>query len=136
LEKLKLKDRNTASSFITVNGMEVHYRDEGKQTDTISIVLIHETGSSLHTFDMWADKLKKSNQVIRMDLPAYGLTGPFPDANYSMRHYTSFMTEFLTALGIKECVLIGNSLGEQIACYLTLKKPIMVEKLILIDAAG
>ncbi len=136
LEELKLKYANAASSFIAVNGMEVHYRDEGKQTDSIPIVLIHGTGSSLHTFDVWADALKKTNRVVRMDLPAYGLTGPFPDANYSMGHYTSFITDFLTALGIKKCVLAGNSLGGQIAWNFTLEEPSMVEKLILIDAAG
>jgi pimeloyl-ACP methyl ester carboxylesterase len=136
LEELKLKYANAASSFIPVNGMEVQYRDEGKQTDSIPIVLIHGTGSSLHTFDVWADALKKTNRVVRMDLPAYGLTGPFPDANYSMGHYTSFITDFLTALGIKKCVLAGNSLGGQIAWNFTLKEPSMVEKLILIDAAG
>jgi pimeloyl-ACP methyl ester carboxylesterase len=136
LEELKLKYVNAASSFIPVNGMEVHYRDEGKQTDSIPIVLIHGTGSSLHTFDVWADKLKESNRVVRMDLPAYGLTGPFPDANYSMRNYSSFITDFLTALGIKKCVLVGNSLGGQIAWNFTIEEPNMVEKLILIDAAG
>jgi pimeloyl-ACP methyl ester carboxylesterase len=116
--------------------MDVHFRDEGNSADTIPIVLIHGTGSSLHTFDKWADGLKKSNRVVRMDLPAYGLTGPFPDSNYSIVQYTTFIKDFLTALGIKRCVLAGNSLGGQIAWNFTLEQPHMVEKLILIDAAG
>lgn len=136
LNELKAKYTNRASSFISVKGMDVHFRDEGNPTDTIPIVLIHGTGSSLHTFDIWADGLKKSNRVIRMDLPAYGLTGPFPDSNYSMVQYTTFIKDFLTALGIKRCVLAGNSLGGQIAWNFTIKQPNIVEKLILIDAAG
>jgi len=136
LNELKAKYTNAASSFISVDGMEVHFRDEGNQTDTIPIVLIHGTASSLHTFDTWTDSLKKSNRVIRMDLPAYGLTGPFPDRNYSMAHYTEFLKKFLTALKIKQCVLAGNSLGGQIAWNFTLEQPEMVKKLILIDAAG
>ena len=136
LNELKAKYTNAASSFISVDGMEVHFRDEGDQTDTIPIVLIHGTASSLHTFDTWTDSLKKSNRVIRMDLPAYGLTGPFPDRNYSMAHYTEFLKKFLTALKIKQCVLAGNSLGGQIAWNFTLEQPEMVKKLILIDAAG
>jgi pimeloyl-ACP methyl ester carboxylesterase len=136
LNELRAKYTNTASSFVSVDGMEVHFRDEGNQTDTIPIVLIHGTASSLHTFDIWTDSLKKSNRVIRMDLPAYGLTGPFPDSNYSMAHYTEFLKNFLTALNIKQCVLAGNSLGGQIAWNFTLEQPEMVRKLILIDAAG
>lgn len=136
LKELKAKYTNAASSFIAVNGMDVHYRDEGNKEDSIPIVLIHGTAASLHTFDDWADSLKKSNRVIRMDLPAYGLTGPFPDRNYSMAHYTAFLKNFLSALKIKQCVLAGNSLGGQIAWNFTLEQPGMVTKLILIDAAG
>jgi pimeloyl-ACP methyl ester carboxylesterase len=136
LEELKSKYTNAASSFISVNGMNVHYRDEGNKTDTLPIVLIHGTGSSLHTFDTWTDRLKISNRVVRMDLPAYGLTGPFPDRNYSVKQYTAFLKDFLTALNIKQCVLVGNSLGGQIAWNFSLKLPDMVAKLILIDPAG
>lgn len=136
LETLKAKYTNTASAFISVDGMNVHYRDEGNPADTIPIVLIHGTASSLHTFDTWADSLKKSNRVVRMDLPAFGLTGPFPDRNYSIAHYISFLKDFLTALKIKQCVLAGNSLGGEIAWNFALDQPGMVTKLILIDAAG
>jgi len=136
VNELKVKYANKASSFILVDGMEVHYRDEGNLGDTIPIILIHGTASSLHTFDAWTEILKKTKRVIRMDLPAYGLTGPFPDDNYSMKHYTAFLKEFLTALNIKQCVLAGNSLGGQIAWNFTLEQPEMVKKLILIDAAG
>ena len=136
LNDLKIKYANSSSSFISVNGMDVHFRDEGDQTDTIPIVLIHGTGASLHTFNAWSDSLKKLHRVIRMDLPAYGLTGPFPDGNYTMAHYTAFLKDFLTALNIKQCVLAGNSLGGEIAWNFTLEQPGMVTKLILIDAAG
>lgn len=134
--ELKAKYTNTASSFISVNGMDVHFRDEGAQADSIPIVLIHGTGASLHTFDAWTNDLKKSYRVVRMDLPAYGLTGPFPDHNYSIDHYTAFLKDFLTAMDIKQCVLAGNSLGGQIAWYFTLEQPDRVKKLILIDASG
>ena len=136
MDELKVKYTNSASSFIYVNGMNVHYRDEGDQTDTIPIVLIHGTASSLHTFDAWANRLKNINRVIRMDLPAYGLTGPFPDHNYSISNYTAFIEDFLKAKKIKQCVLVGNSLGGQIAWNFALAQPEMVSKLILIDAAG
>jgi hypothetical protein len=45
LNELRAKYTNTAS-FVSVDGI-VHFRDEGNQTDTIPIVLIHV---SLHTF--------------------------------------------------------------------------------------
>lgn len=136
MDELRAKYTNTASSFILVNGMDVHYREEGTPADSIPIVLIHGTGSSLHTFDVWAASLKNSRRVVRMDLPGYGLTGPFPDRNYSMTNYTAFMRDFLIAKGIKQCVLAGNSLGGEIAWNFALAQPEMVSKLILIGASG
>ena len=136
LDDLKIKYANSNSSFVAVNKMDVHFRDEGVQTDTIPILLIHGTGASLHTFNSWSDRLKKSNRVIRVDLPAYGLTGPFPDENYTMANYTAFLKDFLIALNIKQCVLAGNSLGGAIAWNFTLEQPSMVTKLILINASG
>jgi len=136
LNDLKSKYAAAPSSFISINGMDVHFRDEGNKADSIPIVLIHGTGSSLHTFDDWTLNLKEEYRVVRMDLPAYGLTGPFPDRNYSIDNYVDFIKDFLTSLGIQKCRLAGNSLGGQIAWNFTLEHPDMVDKLVLIDAAG
>lgn len=135
LQKLKDKYAKIPSSFITVNGMEVHYRDEGPR-DSVPLVLIHGTGSSLHTFNAWAGALKTEFRVIRMDLPGYGLTGPFPFRNYSIENYVRFINEFLDQLGIKNCIIGGNSLGGKIAWSFTIEYPEMVNKLVLIDASG
>jgi pimeloyl-ACP methyl ester carboxylesterase len=116
--------------------MDVHYRDEGNPTDSLPLVLIHGTGSSLHTFDEWVNVLKSTRRIVRMDIPAFGLTGPFPDRNYSMSHYVTFIEHFLQSKGIKRCILGGNSLGGQIAWHFTTQNPDIVDKLILIDAAG
>ncbi|WP_040474040.1 alpha/beta fold hydrolase [Flavobacterium frigoris] len=136
IDDLQSKYATIPSQFVALDGMNVHYRDEGDALDSLPIVLIHGTASSLHTFDTWASSLKKNKRVLRMDLPAFGLTGPFPDRNYSIDHYVNFLEDFLAVRGIKHCILAGNSLGGQIAWRFTLKKPAMVAKLILIDAAG
>ena len=71
-----------------------------------------------------------------MDLPGYGLTGPFPNRNYYIGDYVDFLKCFLDEIGVKKCVLAGNSLGGNIAWRFTLKYSDIVNKLILIDAAG
>jgi len=135
-DDLRAKYAPAPSAFVQVEGMNVHYRDEGPPLDSLPIVLLHGTGSSLHTFNDWTAALKKDKRVVSMDLPAYGLTGPFPDRNYSVDHYVRFLEEFLASRGIQRCVLGGNSFGGLIAWRFTLKRPAMVDKLILIDAAG
>lgn len=122
------------SKFIEIDGMDVHFRDEGNKKDSLPIVLLHGTSSSLHTYNEWTNKLTKNRRVIRMDLPAFGLTGPFPNRQYSIQKYVLFLEHFLISQKIEKCVLAGNSLGGNIAWQFTVKNPKMIEKLILIDA--
>ena len=136
LNELKLNYTNSDSSFININGINVHYRDEGNSNDSIPIVLIHGTGSSLHAYDIWSDNLKKNNRIIRMDLPAFGLTGPFLSRDYSIYNYTTFLKEFLDSINIRQCILVGNSLGGEIAWRFAVQEPVIARKLILIDAGG
>ena len=136
VEDLKSQYAPTPSAFLEIEGMNVHYRDEGNATDSLPLVLIHGTGSSLHTFDAWTEALKSQKRIVRMDIPGFGLTGPFLNRDYSIDHYTTFIEEFLTKRGIKRCILAGNSLGGQIAWAFTVKYGDRVEKLVLIDAAG
>ncbi len=130
---IKLKYANEHSKFVTIDGVEVHYREEGKG---FPIVLIHGTGSSLHTWNDWTAELQKSYRVIRMDLPAFGITGPNKTNNYSIASYTQFLTKFIDQLGLEKFYLAGNSLGGNIAWNYTAENPDKVHKLILIDASG
>lgn len=136
VETLKAKYANAASRFVEVDGMSVHYRDEGPSTDSVPLVLLHGTGASLLTWDGWATDLTKDHRVIRLDLPAYGLTGPNAANNYSMAYYAQFLRAFLTKIGVSRCDLGGNSLGGGIAWRYGLNHPNDVRNLILIDAGG
>ncbi|MFT4576886.1 MAG: pimeloyl-ACP methyl ester carboxylesterase [Polaribacter sp.] len=133
VEELKKKYANEFSKFIEVDGMQVHYRDEGKGTP---IVLIHGTASSLHTWNDWAEELKKTHRVLRMDLPAFGITGANANADYSIQNYTRFLQEFLSKVNVDNFYLVGNSLGGNIAWDYAAEHPEKVKKLVLIDASG
>ncbi len=133
VEDLKKEYTNEQSQFIEVDEINVHFRDEG---EGFPIVLIHGTAASLHTWDAWTDELKKTNRVIRMDLPAFGITGPNKNADYSIEAYTTFLHSFLKKLKLEKFHLAGNSLGGNIAWNYTADYPSKVEKLILVDASG
>jgi pimeloyl-ACP methyl ester carboxylesterase len=133
VEDLKKEYANEHSKFVEIDQMQVHYRDEG---NGFPIILIHGTGSSLHTWDSWTNELKKTNRVIRMDLPAFGITGPNATANYSINSYTNFLHQFLQKIKVDKFHLAGNSLGGNIAWNYALAHPQKVEKLVLIDASG
>jgi pimeloyl-ACP methyl ester carboxylesterase len=132
-EELKKIYANKQSKFIEIDGMQVHYRDEGTG---FPIVLLHGTAASLHTWDAWNQELIKNYRVIRIDLPAFGITGSNKNADYSIKNYTKFLHQFLSKLQIEKCYLAGNSLGGNIAWNYTAEHPEKIAKLILIDASG
>ena len=133
LSELKKNYTNEFSSFVSVQGMDVHYRDEGGGP---VIILLHGTGSSLHTWDKWTKILSENYRVIRLDLPAYGLTGPHPQKKYALDDYRLFLEEFCKKLELNEFMLAGNSLGGAIAWYYTSFHQDQVSQLHLLNPGG
>jgi pimeloyl-ACP methyl ester carboxylesterase len=136
LAELRGRWAPSPSEFLEVAGMMVHVRDEGPRDDPHPIVLIHGTAASLHTWEGWVGALKSQRRVIRFDLPGFGLTGPSPEGDYSIGRYVQFTWALLDKLGVRRCVLVGNSLGGNVAWETALAQPQRVEKLILVDALG
>ena len=136
VDELKARWAPAPSQFITVQGMQVHLRDEGPKDDPEPIVLLHGTSASLHTWDGWVDALKGQRRVIRLDLPGFGLTGPAPDGDYHLTRYTGFMRDVFDQLGLKQVVLAGNSFGGTVSWMTAQAYPDRVAKLVLVDAGG
>lgn len=136
VQQLVAKWAAAPSQFLSVNGMQVHLRDEGPRDDPLPIVLLHGTSASLHTWDGWVSSLSGQRRVIRFDLPGFGLTGPHPDNNYTMASYVRFVGAVVDQLGVQQFVLAGSSLGGQIAWGTALAMPQRVQQLVLIDSAG
>jgi pimeloyl-ACP methyl ester carboxylesterase len=132
-DQLMSKYADENSKFLSINGMNAHYKDEGKGR---VLLLLHGTGASLHTWDGWVKHLKQDFRVIRMDLPAFGLTGPNPDGDYTYEGYVRFLETFATRINIHRFVLVGNSLGGGIAWRYSIQHPDKIDRLILVDSAG
>ena len=133
VETLKKQYTDSNSKFISVDGLEVHYKDEGRG---FPIVLLHGTSASLHTWDAWTKELIKNYRVIRMDLPAFGITGPNATNQYDLETYNRFLEQFLNQLKVDNFVLAGNSLGGSIGWYYASDHQEQVKQLILLDPGG
>lgn len=134
-KSLKRSYANKDSQFAKIKGMEVHYRDQGAERAPC-ILMLHDIGSSLHAFEHWADTMQLEYRVLRVDLPGFGLTGPHPKGDYSMKMYRDFLDEFLADMGVKRCYAVGNGLGGRLAWELALAYPKRVRKMVLISPSG
>lgn len=133
INELKNKYVYPSSSFISIDGINVHYRDMGKGE---AILLIHGTGASLHTWEKWIDILSAGYRVISFDLPGFGLTGPDPNHNYQISRYTTILDSLMVKLKVDSFHIAGNSLGGLVAWRYTTQFPQKILTLNLIDAAG
>jgi pimeloyl-ACP methyl ester carboxylesterase len=132
-EELRARWASPPSKFVDVDGMSIHYRDEGSGPP---LLLVHGTGSSLYTWDGWVKALSSRYRVIRLDTPGFGLTGPHPSGDYRISTYADVLDHFVRAIGVDRFALAGNSLGGDIAWNYAVAHPDKVSALILIDSAG
>ncbi|HET9170065.1 MAG TPA: alpha/beta hydrolase [Actinospica sp.] len=121
------------SQFIDVDGLRVHYKRAGHGP---ALLLLHGSGSSLHHFERAAALLAGSFDVIRPDLPGFGLTGPRKDRDYRITTYAQTIAHFVRVLGAPRYAVAGNSLGGNIAWNLALDHPEPLTGLVLVNATG
>ncbi len=129
-ERLEAKYTTPASRFLNVDGVRIHYRDEGSGPP---LVLIHANFGSLLSWDGWVDSLKDQHRVLRFDLTGHGLTGPDPSGDYSLERSVKLTERFVDALGLTRFSIGGTSIGGTIAMHYAAAHPERVERLILLS---
>ena len=130
---IEQKYTNSASKFMVVDGLRIHYRDQGTGP---ALVLIHGSNASLHTWEGWTKELSADFRIISLDLPGHGLTGPDAKERYDWISMAGLVNSFLENLGVDRFSIAGNSMGGAVAWNYTLLHPKKVENLILIDSRG
>ncbi|WP_281301245.1 MULTISPECIES: alpha/beta hydrolase [unclassified Iodidimonas] len=124
------------SKFLSLpSGTSLHYRDQGPSLAP-ALLLLHGTGSSLHTWEPWVEALSHSYRVISMDLPAHGLTGKTAENDYSTEGMVRAVHSLISQLGIERLVIGGNSMGGKISMAYALAYPQKIAGLVLVDSAG
>ncbi|MFX0009765.1 MAG: alpha/beta fold hydrolase [Candidatus Hermodarchaeota archaeon] len=117
-------------SYIKVNDLRIFYYDNNQEG--IPLLFIHGwLGSSLE----WSYQLyhfNPNNHIILLDLPGFGKSDK-PTINYSVDFFTKQIIDFLNLLGYNEVILIGHSLGGLITLNITINRPDLVKKLVLIS---
>lgn len=135
-----LADRysSPASQFLELpSGGRAHVRVEGlDEAAAPTLLLVHGSNSSLHTWQGWVQELRGRARLVSVDLPGHGLTGGIPSEDYSRDAMVCFLEEVRTLLGLDSWVVAGNSMGGGVAMAYALQHPNQVDGLVLVDAAG
>ena len=115
-----------------VLGQKIHYYEAGQGP---TVIFLHGLGGDA---GMWAANIGPVSgkyRVYALDQIGFGRSDK-PLIDYKIETFVEFLQSFMRALGTPKATLVGNSLGGWIAADFATQHPEMVEKLVLVDAAG
>lgn len=121
------------STWLDVKGLRMHVRRSGSETACASlpVVLVHGWGVSSSYFIPFAARLACRFHVYAPDLPGHGLSAKPAEAP-GIEALAQALSDWMDAAGIACVMLIGHSMGCQVAVTLALRHPEKVERLVLI----
>ena len=100
-----------------------------------TLVLVHGYGEHLLTWRSVVDPLSQRYRVVAFDLPGFGASEK-PAGPYTLAAMSSRVADFLSRWTTPPVILVGHSMGGEIAAEVALAHPELVQGLILIAPAG
>ncbi len=124
--------RQTAHNTITVNGVEIFYREAGP-VDAPTILLLHGFPTSSHMFRNLMPALGDQYHLVAPDYPGFGNSAQpsMKEFVYSFDNLATLIEAFVTKLGIGQYSLYLMDYGAPIGFRLAAKHPERVQSLII-----
>jgi pimeloyl-ACP methyl ester carboxylesterase len=120
------------TKFADVWGYKIRYLEEGNSKKTV--ILIHGLGGSAERWLKVIPLLSPKYRVIAPDLIGFGHSDK-PSTDYTIEFFAKFLSGFINSLGISRTILIGSSLGGQVAAECAGSND-SIEKLVLVAPSG
>lgn len=125
----------TRYKSILINGIEIFYREAGRE-DNPTILLLHGFPSSSFMFRNLINELKEKYYLIAPDYPGFGYSH-CPATNefeYTFDNLSLIIEEFINKLGIKKFSLYIQDYGAPVGLRIVMHRPELLECLIIQNA--
>ncbi len=104
-----------------------------------SILLLHGTGASTHTWRKLIPLLSDNYNVIAIDFPGHGFTSMPKSADvaslFSIPGMAAGLAALLTHMQIEPDIVVGHSAGAAVACMLALNGHVRPKRLVSLNGA-
>ena len=118
---------------VTADGTRIRYVEAGRGP---AVVMIHGFGASIYSWRHTIGPVVRAGfRVIAFDNRGFGFSGK-PETGFTNADYVRLTVALLDSLGVDDAVLVGHSMGGQIAAEVALAHPHRVRGLALLGAAG
>ncbi|MFD2444444.1 alpha/beta fold hydrolase [Bacillus sp. CGMCC 1.16607] len=123
-------------SHLELDHISVYYEHYRHPNADKTVVLLHGFLSSTFSFRRLIPLLCENFHVISIDLPPFGKSGKSRLYSYSYQNLAMTVIRLLEKLDKDKVILIGHSMGGQIALNVSYQKPELVEQIILLCSSG
>lgn len=117
---------------VEVYGQKIHYYPAG---DGPAVILLHGLGLDATFWTLLIPALSRTHRVYAVDMLGFGRSDK-PPLEYHIETFVEFLEAFMRRSGITKASLVGLSLGGWIAAEFAAQHPEMVDRLVLVNAAG
>ena len=104
-----------------------------------SILLLHGTGASTHSWRHLVPLLRDHYTVTAIDFPGHGFTSMPQDSDiatlFSIQGMAAGVAELLAQMQFKPDIVVGHSAGAAVACMLTLDGHLKPQRLVSLNGA-
>lgn len=143
-----IAEARPTSIFARVNGLKLHYLDwGGRKADSLdahtrraklvatTIVLCHGGSAHCHWWDKVAPQLSEYGRVLALDFRGHGRSEWASTSTYGLAAYLEDLTRFIEGHLRERVVLVGHSMGGEIAMRVAVDFPQLLSGLVITDAS-
>jgi pimeloyl-ACP methyl ester carboxylesterase len=123
-------DASLSPDWVSVDGIRLRYVVAG---DGPPLVLLHTLRTHLDLFQKVIPQLRKSFRVYALDYPGHGFSD-IPNAEYDRELFYRSVAGFLDTLGIRDAVVVGESIGGTIGLLLAARGHPGVAKVVAVNS--
>lgn len=122
--------------FVQLSSVRQHYYEYG--SGPRPIVFVHGFQASGRIWQLVCERLPaEMYRMIAVDNRGAGQTdAPEGEDAYGVKPFADDLFELITALDLREVVLVGHSMGGATAMQFAVEHPELLEALVLVDPAG
>ncbi|WP_441958956.1 alpha/beta fold hydrolase [Mycolicibacterium houstonense] len=121
---------------LELDGPDLNVREYGPPGER-AVVLLHGYSASIEWWDRVAPQLARDQRVIAIDLIGHGGSeAPRDGAAYEAPAQAAAVRDALAALGVRQAVLVGHSMGGAVSAEVARQNPDLVERVVVSDTPG
>lgn len=132
-QSCQLSYEQTAKRITLNDSVTLAYVEQGQGKQTL--LMIHGLGGNL---SHWQRNVLEPYRCIALDLPSYGLSSrrAYQPPSDMLGFYADIIEAFIKQKKLRNVVLMGHSMGGQVAVLVALKQLKAVKQLVLVAPAG